>query len=197
MPSPLPGPTPNPSCIEGDKVPPGLRKSLDLTSLLQLAVSGCYGLTPTGTQRQWLTSTRHCGRLRTFSGRPNRFLKPAYLDSGRRLKSRPWQGDRWYSRAARIWKQFQLKFEGWTLSLHTIKKYGEFVPPGFGKPVKQRRKARAVLIPKRNRRSGFQGELPDRLLQIKRGIAYQSPEFPVRSFHTIRHNRSDSPRSIT
>lgn len=38
--------------------------------------SGCYGLTPSTILKRWLTSTRRCGRLRTFSVRANRSLRP-------------------------------------------------------------------------------------------------------------------------
>ena len=42
------------------------------------------------------------------------------------------------------------------LAYKEIKKTGEFVLPGFGKLVKQKRKARTVIIQRRNRRSRFQ-----------------------------------------
>jgi nucleoid DNA-binding protein len=42
------------------------------------------------------------------------------------------------------------------LAYKETKKNGEFVLPGFGKLVKQKRKARAGLIQRRNRRSRFQ-----------------------------------------
>src|ERR1700757_9275 len=34
-------------------------------------------------------------------------------------------------------------------------------------------------------------------LQIYQNFRFQSPEFPIRSSKSIRHSRSDSPRSIT
>jgi nucleoid DNA-binding protein len=42
------------------------------------------------------------------------------------------------------------------LTYKEIKKTGEFVLPGFGKLVKQKRKRARVLIQRRNRRSRFQ-----------------------------------------
>ena len=42
------------------------------------------------------------------------------------------------------------------LAYKEIKKNGEFVLPGFGKLVKQKRKAPRALIQRRNRRSRFQ-----------------------------------------
>jgi nucleoid DNA-binding protein len=49
------------------------------------------------------------------------------------------------------------------LAYKTIKKNGELVLPGFGKLVKQKRKARTALTPRRNRRSGFQPKPCSRL----------------------------------
>ena len=42
-----------------------------------------------------------------------------------------------------------------TLAYKEVKKNGEFVLPGFGKLVKQKRKARTGFNPRRDRRSGF------------------------------------------
>jgi hypothetical protein len=51
------------------------------------------------------------------------------------------------------------------LAYKTTKKTGEFVLPGFGKLVEQKRKARTGLIPSHNRRSGFcqnRAQIPSR-----------------------------------
>src|SRR5262245_35235541 len=52
--------------------------------------SGCYGLTASIMPRQWLTSTRRCGRSNTFSVPPNRSLKTeSHLPQARCDHSRP------------------------------------------------------------------------------------------------------------
>ena len=68
------------------------------------------------------------------------------------------------------------------LAYKAIKKDGEFVLPGFGKLVKQKRKARVVSIQRRSRRSRF---------QPRPWLNFESPRRPRTRFWESKNNSSE------